>query len=157
MGGDFTISKTQLTAIFYFFRSGIFAKGEFDTSVFTKIVELKNKCIYDVHDTRTNQLFKAFIYYGGNQRVIDKELKTKPDELSDTIYFKQADDIEITLIAKLLYSYTTKKFRPFLDWQVDVILENNKINIRHEYIKYLISLDWSEEGAIREAQTIKFE
>lgn len=150
-------SKTQLTAISYFFRSGIFAESEFDSSVFTKIVEIKNKCIFDVHDTRTNQLFKAFIYYGGKQDVINKELKTKPNELSDTIFFKQADDIEITLMAKFLYSLTTKSFREFLDWQVDVILENNKINVRHEYINWKRSLGIELEDIFRLIETIKFE
>lgn len=150
-------SKTQMTAISYFFRSGIFAEGEFDSSVFTKIVELKNKCVYDAHDTRTNQLFKAFIYYGGNQTAINKELKTKPKELSNVIFFKQSDDIEITLMAKFIYSLTSKEFREFLNWQVDVILEHNKIDVRHEYIKWKRSLGIELEDIFRLIETIKFE
>lgn len=102
-----------------------------------RMLSLIKKCTIQPTDDRTTQIFKYYLMSGsvGNFNK-SRPIKVKKGELSDTLFYKQANDIEITLLAKILYSECGTPFNEFLKWQVNVILKQGFIDVENEFIKF---------------------
>lgn len=95
----------------------------------------QEKCKIQKDDDLITKVFKYFIVYG---RISDicSLVGMSQDKISDILFFKQCGDIELTLMAKYIYSISGTKFNAFLKLQVKVILEQGKVDIKKEYTEW---------------------
>ena len=105
-----------------------------------QVLALANKYQIKDDDNETDKIFKSFVLFGNMSDTI-KYTGYPNKKISDIIFFKQSSNINLTLLAKTLYFISGTKFKDFLQWQIKVILQDNKINIEEEYIKYNSSFD----------------
>lgn len=103
------------------------------------ISNLANKCIIKDDDSKVDIIFKEFVLLGNMSNTIAYN-GVPNNVVSDTLFFRQSSDIELTLLAKSLYFISGTKFKDFLQWQINVILKNNKIDIKQEYINWRLSI-----------------
>lgn len=151
------LSKNQFLAISRFCSSGIIGTNDYTQDFFDAFVNILNKCAINKNDDRKTEIFKSFIIYGGMTNTI-KETHNRfcNKEISDTLFYKQVDDIEITLLAKMLYFDSGTKYKDFLKWQIDVILINHKINVKDEYLKWKLSTGESSQTIYDRISNIDF-
>lgn len=152
------LSKNQFLAISKFCSSGIIGTDDYTPDFFNAFINILNKCIINDSDDRKTKIFKTFIICGGMSNTI-KETHNEfcNNEISDTLFFKQVDDIEITLLAKMLYLNNGTKYKEFLERQINIILINHKINIKDEYIKWKLSVGESSQSIYNRISNIDFE
>jgi len=102
-------------------------------------------------DTYKDIMFKAYILLYGNttdtiktlrhneikmpgKNVLMKYIETK--DLADLLYYDRGNDIDITLVAKMLNFYAHRNDM-FLKWQIEVILIHGDIDMQKECIEFL--------------------
>lgn len=120
-------------------KTGILYQCVYNNKFSDFLSELTNKCKYNNKDNETDFIFKSFILAGNmTNTMIFTKLPNK--KISDTLFFKQSSDIEITFLAKIIYFESNTKFKDFLQWQINVILRDKKIDIKHEYIMWHYSI-----------------
>ena len=105
--------------------------------------EILRKCCQNTDNT-IDSVFKSFILksdidcvYGllcGNTQIKDR------NTIIDIITFKQSSDIDITILAKIMYRKYGKFYHDWLDWQIRRLLDCYSINLKEEYISYRISI-----------------
>lgn len=99
----------------------------------------QEKCKVQEDDDIVTKVFKYFIVYGRIADICGLVGLTQ-DKVSDILFFKQCGDMDLTLMAKYIYSISGTKFNDFLKLQVKVILEQGEIDIKKEYT------DWKMDG-----------
>lgn len=135
------ISKNQLDAIAAIFSTGILLTNEVNFEFMDMLNDMKNKCQPSPTDDRTTSIFKTYIRCGGMTNTIKYTHNSMSQkEISDTLFYKQSNDIYITLLAKLMYSQSGTKRQGFLNHQIDIICSQGYIDIKEEYIKWEQSL-----------------
>lgn len=79
------------------------------------------------------------------------------DKVSDILFFKQCGDMDLTLMAKYIYSISGTKFNDFLKLQVKVILEQGEIDIKKEYTDWKMDCykDEVEAGRMSKDEIIR--
>lgn len=117
------------------FKYGLLNTINNDITLPDKLINTAKQCQIEKTDNKTDYIFKSFCLCG-NMSDCMKETHLTNTEISDTIFFKQSSNINITLLAKALYCVSNTKFKEFLEWQIKVILEYGEIDINAEYKKW---------------------
>lgn len=126
-------------------KDGVLYQSLFNRNEFFRcLIKLSDKCKFTENDSKTEKIFKAYCLCGNMADCI-KRTGCLNGEISDTLFFKKSEDIEITLLAKSMYVANGTKYKEFLEWQVNVILEKGEIDIKEEYRKWRISLFGEDE------------
>lgn len=147
-------TEKQLKSFAIFLNTGIVGTLEFNNEYIRNCVNVLNKCPVKTEDSEIMKVFKAFIFHG-NPSDTNRALNNRygASGVSDIIFFRQCEDIEITLVAKAIYAYSGTKYSPFLKIQVEKILKDGEICIRDEYAKW-----WaSKHGGLEKADALKIQ
>lgn len=148
-------NKDTVYTIGKILRSGIISLSDAENrnGVYEKVENIckfiyNGETITDFKDA----VFKMFLAYGTIAKVRDS-LGGKSEILTDILFYDTCSDFEITLYAKLCYALSGTKFKEFLFWQVDKMIEaGDFIDIKKEYAAWRISLFHNEEEAITETE-----
>ena len=84
-------------------------------------------CKYIINKTATEVFYKSSVRFH------------KADDIIDLIVFKQSQDMDINLLAKVKcykYGKVSDGRKKFLKWQIDKLILNNKFDMLNEYRKY---------------------
>lgn len=95
----------------------------------------QKKCQLSKDDDETTKVFKLFIVWGTILKV-SQITKLKQTQISDILFFKRCDDLELTLMGKYIYSISGTKYHEFLKWQVEVLFTTGMLDVKKEYIKW---------------------
>lgn len=129
-------------------KGGLLYQLNYNDAIIDVFMNIANKCKIDnkpiSKQEQTDHIFKCFCLFGNMSDCL-KYTYYDNKTISDTLFFKQCSDIQITLLAKSLYYVSGTKFQEFLKWQIEIILQYGYINIREEYKKWKISIHGIEE------------
>lgn len=124
-------------------RTGILNRINQDSSILQQLKEYSAKYHIKETDSDTEKVFKSFVINGNNHELI-KKYGFIGSSISDILFFRQVEDITLTLLAKSIYAVSGSPYKDFLIWQIEVILKDGKINIKDEYRKWLTSIGRDE-------------
>lgn len=129
-------------------RTGILNKINQDNSILEQLKEYSTKYQIKETDSSIEKVFKSFVINGNNHELV-KKYDYIGSTVSDILFFRQVDDINLTLLAKSIYAVSGSPYKDFLLWQINVILRDGAINIKNEYKKWLESVG-KDENTINE-------
>lgn len=125
-------------------RGGLFTDFDADNTPST-LVYLYNKCQINEIDDLIDKVFKSLVITGNIMDATkyinqigcrtEKNRKFIPTDISDCIFYKQSSDVEITILAKFIYSYTCQN-KGFLQWQIYKLIKDGSFNYDEESNKY---------------------
>lgn len=125
-------------------KNGIIASHNITPDYIETISALEQNYKITDDDNEITRVFKALII-NGNMKDTVNYLDMKPDKVSDILFYKQTEDINLTLLAKAVYMVSGTKYKDFLKWQIDVILKEGNIDIKEQYIKWKLADGWTIE------------
>lgn len=130
------IKKLDYYSFAKILQNGIIDVVSDDTIEYLK--SLKKLCRISNTDTMTDMIFKEYVTYGNLSAINDKYRYTKKLDIkpSDILFYRQCSNVEITILAKIMYLNTNKNME-FLKYQIEILMKNGYIDIYEEHIKFL--------------------
>lgn len=107
--------------------------------IIPKLNEILNKCYSFSNDNQVDKIFKTYIINESVNNQSKIYINCRKDIIINVIVFKQSTDVDITILAKVLYRKYGKFYKEWLDWQIDKFLTKSNVDIKQEYINYRIN------------------
>lgn len=113
-------------------------------SMFNDLESIREECLIQCDDL-TEYIFRDFIYNGKIEYSLESYVRAHNANVRydaarnfivETLVFKQSQNQDINILAKLTYRRYGKDYKCFLDWQLEKLAAGKEIDILEEFTAY---------------------